>query len=109
MKLLVQWSTESPLDWFEVDSADWPQLVADHKKPVPVLGKGKETLDQTKGWICGISVQGNRFDADHYAIEELDEGSGGIRVTIWSDDPEDIANGEYRARVFEIKPLAPDQ
>lgn len=87
-----------------VDSSQWQSL---SKKGVP----GRLNFISNKpGWVNALNVQGVGFDAyDHYAVEELKDGSGGIRVTVWNDDPKDWPEGDKHARVVTILPLAPDE
>lgn len=88
MKILVQWALVAPEDWQEMDSDEWPRLP---KKPVPVGGEG---IDNRRGWIFDLNVQGVTFAGyDHYAVSPSDEGA--IKVTAWNDDPEDYQPGRF--------------
>lgn len=101
MKLCIQWSRMNPQDWEEMDSSEWASTPS---KPAPV---GREVLDDSPGWIQDLCVQGVQFGgADHYAVEDLNDGSGGIRVTEWNDDPND--HPFKWGVVWNIFPLAPD-
>ncbi len=104
MKVLLQWTIETPSDWVELDSADWANLPS---KPLPV---GRERIDSLPGWISRLNIQGVDFCGyDHYAVEDLQDGA--CRVTVWKDDPDDIPTdvlGEFYARVWTFLPLAPD-
>jgi hypothetical protein len=99
MKVLVQWTYSAPTDWEEIDSADWS---AQPKRPDPI---GGENIDDAKGWIFRLNVQGVEFTGDHYAVEHLEDG---CRVYCWSDDPEDYPNGYRNAKIVTFKTLAPD-
>jgi hypothetical protein len=100
MKLLVQWATEHPRGWVELDSSEWAALA---KKPVPV---GGEEIDDAPGWLSNVCVQGMcSGSVDHVAVEHLDNG---VRVTLWKDDPEDYEPSEFFARVLTFHPLKPD-
>lgn len=117
MKVLVQWSKAGPGDWEEVDSSAWAGLPS---RPVPA---GGELIDDAPGWVTALNVQGVEFTGyDHYAVEELADGSGGIRIIVWNDDPEDqdlaavrrirqdqgpFPRGFY-GQVWTFFPLAPD-
>jgi hypothetical protein len=104
MKILVQWTKDTATDWVEIDSSEWNSSLP--KKPEPV---GGEVLDDSPGWIFDLNVQGICFaTADHYTVEELDDGTDGIRITAWLDDPDDYRRGEYFARVTTIYPLGED-
>lgn len=94
MKVLIQWATNSPADWLEIDSSNWAGLP---KKADP---RGGEILNGKPGWINRVCVQGVEFTADHYAVEDL-PGSGCI-VYAWSDDPEDYTEGYKNAKVYQF-------
>lgn len=105
MKVLVQWTLNTPEDWIEIDSSLWANLPK-LKEPT-----GNQTGDNNtkSGWIYDLCIQGLLCGGnDHYAVEELGDGSGGVRVTVWNDDPVDYPEGEKYARVLTILPLAPD-
>lgn len=97
MKLYVQWTT-SPANprWELLDSKDWKNTP---KKPEPPDGK----LDDAKGLVHQINVQGMRFSADHYAV--IDEGES-IRVIAWNDDPGDYSEEEFEADEVIFYPVA---
>lgn len=100
MKLLVQWATQHPKGWVELDSAEWCALA---KKPEPV---GGEVIDDEPGWLNDVCVQGMcTGSVDHVAVEHLGDS---VRVTLWNDDPEDYEPSEYWARVLTFHPLKPD-
>lgn len=105
MKILIQWATSTGKDWTEYDSREWNKLPT---KPVPT---GGEWIDNEPGWINQINVQGVVFSGnDHYAVERIN--NGGIRVTVWVDDEEDIASGasiDKMAEVWTFYPLRPDK
>lgn len=101
MRILVQWTTRTPHDYVEMDSSDWAALPT---KPVPV---GGESLDEGEGWVADLVVQGVSFaGADHYAVEDLPGGA--LRVTTWTDDPDDYPQDQFWADVWTFLPLAPD-
>lgn len=100
MKVLLQWASNKPTDWQEVDSSAWTGLP---KKKDP---NGNESINGKPGWINRLCVQGVEFTADHYAVEDL-PGSG-CRVYAWSDDPEDYPDGFKNAKVCEFLYLSPD-
>jgi len=85
-KVLVQWSTDPPGGWEEIDCTDYATL------PTKRLPTGGETIDGLRGWVHAVNVQGVVFSGmDHYAVEDTVEG---CRVTTWADDPEDYPPGE---------------
>jgi hypothetical protein len=87
MRVLFQPTQGTPADWRSVDSRDWSSLA-----PME---------------CHGLNVQGVICDgADHYAIRNLP--SGGIKVFLWYDDPEDWPPGMRWARVITVQPLGPD-
>lgn len=84
MKVLVQWSTLTPQDWREYDSAEWAGLPS---KRVPA---GPETMDNALGWVTALNCQDVSFVGyDHYACEDLPGGA--CRITAWKDDLDDAA------------------
>ena len=104
MKVLVQWTRRNPQDWQELDSSAWSGLA---KLPDPTVGQlGGQ--DNTIGWIFGLNVQGIMMDgADHYAIEDLPDG--GLRVSRWFDDPDNLSLGESaHGQVWTFHPPAHD-
>jgi hypothetical protein len=110
MKVLVQWSQENPLNWQEIDALDWRDLPS---KPTPL---GGEPITNERGWIHHISCQGHTLGGfDHYAVERVVNHRGsGIKITCWTDDPEDIADPSYgptrgrHAKVVHFYPLKAD-
>jgi len=101
MKTFIQWTLGTPQDWEEIDSVDWSRLP---KKPDPTISR--QTVDETKGWMHCVNIQGSYFSADHYHIQDI---SNGVRVTIWNDDPIDWPVGKRHARRWDILTLAPDE
>lgn len=102
MKILVQWATSVPGDWTEIDSRDWAKQAF---RPVPSQASGLQP-DARTGWVHAINVQGVVFQGDHYHVDDL--GDGSIKVTCWSDDPEDWAPSEVWAREVVFEPLQAD-
>ena len=64
--------------------------------------------DNQPGWVFDLNIQGVCFTGDHYAVENLDDGSAGVRVTVWNDDPDDWPPGTRHAHVWEFFKLQPD-
>jgi hypothetical protein len=54
-------------------------------------------------------VQGVVFTHDHCAVEPLGDGSDGVRVTIWNDNPAESPPGRREAQVWTILPVAPSR
>lgn len=104
MKVLVQWSFRNATGWVEIDSSQWPSLPS---KPTPGPASN---LNNQPGWIAGLCVQGIVFDGmDHYAIEELTDGSGGIVVTGWNTEvTANTPSDRLEAYAWTLLPLAPD-
>jgi hypothetical protein len=102
----VQWSEKSPKDWMWLDitssgagSRRWRNLP---KRPVPT---GGEVLDGP-GWIFDLVVQGVHFAGhDHYAVEPTPQG---VKVTVWTDDLEDVETNYAWGQVWTFLPPAPD-
>ncbi len=62
MRVYVQWTLASPIDWVELDVRNsgpsrraWENLPS---KPTPV---GGEAIDNVPGWLFDLSVQGVQF------------------------------------------------
>lgn len=118
MKVLVQWATNPPSNWVEVDSADFanlpkkPEPPEDRKPTCDSDGKvtafegGDVVIDDQPGWIHRICVQGISFLGDHIAV--VDQGSY-IEVIVWNDDPDDRKKQEFCADVWRLYPDIIDQ
>src|SRR6056300_635091 len=109
MKFYVQWSRSNPRDWEEIRSGDsWSRL---KKKPDPRTDPSRP-LDNTKGWVNALCVQGVTFQADHLAVEDINDEPGaepGLRVYAWNDDPDNTPPGSENAQFWEFYPFSPDQ
>lgn len=87
MRVLYQPTQDTPGDWQEVDSRDWKNL--------PSMN------------AHALCVQGLVFEgADKYAVRNLP--SGGIKVFVWHDDPDDWPAGQRWARVVTVPLLGAD-
>lgn len=103
MKAFVQWTEADARDYIEIDSSDWGALA---RKPVPV---GGEVVDNTPGWMMDCNIQGISLGgADHYDLEDLTDGSGGVRAIAWWDDAGDLPPEQFHAEVWTLLPLGPD-
>lgn len=101
MRVLIQWTRSTPRGWEEIDSTQWRSLP---RRPDPT---GADlSPDDAPGWVYRLCAQGLEFTADHYAVESLP--ARGCRVTIWNDDPSRYPPGERYARVWTLRPIAPD-
>lgn len=111
MKVCIADTLKDPADWRAVDSADW---INQPSRPLPDLVGG---LDNERGYIHRLCVQGIILTGDHHAVKHLIDG---CEVTSWSDDPEDDQNHPdwlpsdppewwYRAHVIRFRELAPDE
>lgn len=113
MKVLVQWATNPPSGWAEVDSENWAILP---KKPEPPAdrkpiydGDGKVIgfadtdviIDDQLGWIHRVCVQGISFLGDHIAIVNR---SSFVEVIVWNNDPDDRRKQEFTADVWRLYP-----
>lgn len=108
MKVFVQWATRQARDYQLSDSSAWATLPSkaaqDRATPIPT-----NQLDNAPGWIADLGVQGVSFGGnDHYAVEDVTDGSGGILVTTWNDSAVFAPLGSRYAAVWTILPLAPD-
>jgi hypothetical protein len=99
MKVLVQWTTAQPTDWEEIDSSSWADLPF---RPDPTGAPASAGVNDRKGWVHAINVQGVYMTGDHYAVEDLPDVSG-CRVTTWT-----TASYGSRAKAWTFLPLAPD-
>lgn len=104
MRVLLQWTLATPGDWEPLELADirqWRQLP---RRPEPV---GGETIDNTKGWLFDVNVQGVTMGgADHYSVRPAP--GGGLEVIRWFDDPEEFPAGQRYAQVWSFQRPAPD-
>lgn len=108
MKIFIQWATRQARDYQLFDSASWSTLPSkpyqDRSTPI-----AQNQLDNAPGWIADLGVQGISFGGeDHYAVQDINDGSGGINVTTWSDSTVWAPLGSRYAAVWTILPLAPD-
>jgi len=107
VRLYFQWTQANPQTWQELDllptgatRRTWEKLP---RKPLP---QDTDPIDDNLGWIAALNVQGVAFTgADHYAVEPI---TGGLRVTVWHDDPDDFPVGKRWADVWTFLTLAPD-
>lgn len=102
MKVLVQWTRQDPTDWEEMDSSQWDDLPS---RPIPMSGElGGQ--DDTPGWVYALNVQGVIFTGhDHYHVEDI---SGGCRVTVWDDDPDEDRPVPWVGQRWTFLDPAPD-
>lgn len=64
MRVLVQWTSDPPRDWEEIDHKQWRGLPEDA--------------------VHALNVQGVIFEGyDHYAVGSV---TGGCTVTVWNDE-----------------------
>jgi hypothetical protein len=103
MKVLVQWTTAQLSDWEEIDSSSWADTPY---RSNPIGAPASAGVDNRKGWINKINIQGIEFSTDHYAVEDIDRG--GIRAYGWNDDPKHTSGAEQYAYVWDIYPLSAD-
>jgi hypothetical protein len=110
MKVYVQWAQRNARDWALVDSGAWGNAAQKPRPPSGGTVSGGVVLDQTPGWVAQLNVQGVLFGADVYAVEDLTDGSGGIRVTAINDDPAGLPapTGWRNAQVWTFLPLFND-
>ena len=117
MKVLVQWATNPPGGWQEVDSRDWPNLA---KKSLPPLSRspifdsddpqtrrvigftGKTlVIDSLPGWVEKFCIQGMGFSGDNLAVVQHE---GFVEAIVWNDDPGDWDPGMFVAYVWRFHP-----
>lgn len=112
VKVNVQWALQNPRDWDVVDSSVWSSqpTKSDPIGDVSIEGLaiGDSLLNNVKGYIFALNVQGIVFNwYDHYAVESL-PGSAGVVVTVWRDNPILFPEGWKQAEVWTILNLAFD-
>lgn len=104
MKAYIQWTQRTPRDWVKIDSRDWSTLP---RLPEPVSGSHYNAEDA--GYAMSVCIQGITFSGfDRYYVEDLDDESGGVRVTCVNDNPNDWPAGHKHAHVWTLWPLASD-
>lgn len=109
MRILVQWSLATPGDWSTIDlgvsgaaARAWRNLP---RKPVPV---GGDVIDEQRGWVYDVAVQGVLLGGhDHYAAEPII--GDGVLFTHWDDDPEDWPAGTRHAWQWTFRPGIADR
>lgn len=107
MKIFYQWALRNPQDWALGDSAQWSQIP---KRARPNPG---DPLPNQPGLVACITVQGVEFPYSCCAVEDLNDGSGGVRITGWEDGLPTGSTGLpgpgwRQAFAWSILPLAPD-
>jgi hypothetical protein len=107
VKIYVQDALRTARDYQLRDSSEWATYPF---KPLEqrATPAGPQQLNNTRGWVISVGVQGIDFEADHVAVQDLNDGSGGIKVTIWDDSPIFRPLGSRTAQVWTLLPLAPD-
>lgn len=103
MKIGYQWAMAdgSISDWQWIDSRLWHTLP---KKPLPVSGKGQETIDDKPGWVQAVNIMGMVEMADHIAIEHVHDTK--VILHNFRVDPEDYHEDERIAHVTVFETLA---
>lgn len=105
MRVLVQWGLRTPADWEAIDPHADPQAWA--KLPKRARPSGVQTPNNQRGWIVALNCQGLIAESDVIAVEPVViDGEPCIRLTEWDDTSQEP--GYEQARVWTIKPLAPD-
>jgi hypothetical protein len=96
VKLYVQWTTDPPSDWAEMDTAAW------RASPERAVVRDA-VIDGAPGWIMGLNVQGVVFNGwDHYAVTRQGRE---VIVTVWNDDTGDPYYTGLGAQVWRFHPL----
>lgn len=114
MKVYVQWAINPPKGWELIDSKDWENLpkkkepikdrepIYDENNNVIGFNGTQETIDDKKGWVAQICIQGLTDSADHIAI--IDEGNY-VKLIGWKDDPVDYSPEEFSASEWKLYPV----
>lgn len=116
MKILVQWATDPPGDWQEIESRDWTALPKKPEPPVdrsPIyddneavmgfIGTGV-VIDDQPGWVNRVCVQGVSFFGDHIAVLHYPDEKF-IEIYCWNDDLGDYLPEELYASIWRFYPL----
>lgn len=103
MEMLFQWATARPGPSQRIPVTDWKSLP---KRPKPGTAD-RSVVDGNAGYVNVVDLFGNHFHADRYAVEELNDGKDGVRVTVVNDG-EHPGSPVRMARQIEFWPLAPD-
>ena len=101
MKILVQWTTSDLLDWEELDSSSWADT---SYRPDPTGAPASAGVNNRKGWVHYLNVQGVKFTGDHYVVSDLPAISS-VAVTAWTDSGHQF--GAHAVR-YEFWPLSAD-
>lgn len=103
MKIFVQWATDPPSGYVEMDSSEWKNAPS---KPLP---DGTEMVDSQLGYVASLNVQGAQFYGyDHLAVIDI-PATQDILVAAWKDDVEDMPTGEHFARIVRFGPPVIDR
>ena len=105
MRVLVQWATDPPSDWHEIDSRDWALLPDKGEPPAdrtPVFNEKGEVvafegppviIDSTPGRIHAVNIQGVILWGDHVSIVQYADH---VQALVWNDDVGDLTpDGAY--------------
>ncbi len=113
MKVYVQWATDPPLGYQEIDSSQWSSLPKKDEPPAdrkPIRDINENVIGFTgtdviinfsKGWIYDVYVQGMGFNADHIAVID---GDGFTKIITWNDDLNDIPAKDVMANEWKFYP-----
>ena len=114
MRVYIQWATDPPQGWELIDSKDWSKLpkkkestrdrepIYDENNNVIGFNGITETIDNKKGWIAQICIQGLTDSADHIAIIDKDDY---VELIAWNDDPIDYTPEEFTASKWKLYPV----
>jgi hypothetical protein len=96
VRILIQWALSQPKNWDSIDSSKWSNTPV---KADPT-NRSDLQLDNSKGWINKLCVQGVEFVGDHYCVEHVAPDE--IKVIVWTD------TDDHYAHVWTFKTLRPD-
>lgn len=95
MRVRIQWATNPPADWLEIDvtptgagAQRWRNLAKKTEPP------DNPTIDGQPGWLMCVEVDGVLFEGfDHVAVDFAGTGASRfLRVHAWVDDVADFAD-----------------
>ena len=105
-KIYVQWAQSNISDWSLLSVSTWanqPTKADPTGDTTSLTGIGDSLLDNQKGWIFGVNVQGVTFTYyDHYAVEGTVDS---VKITAWRDDSLLFPVGQRQADVATINAL----
>jgi hypothetical protein len=87
MRLYIAWALANPVGW---EPYDIVRSVDVRKLPDKGVPTGGEVIDDTRGWVAGVDVQGVQMVGfDHYHPRINPTNPLLVDIVCWNDDPVD--------------------